>query len=166
MSSQSTPTSTSSSTSSDTRIVPCPHCFSLNKVPGLKAVQSSEIKSAKCGRCKGDLDLKSAVFSVTSAGLQKIVLNSPVPVVVDFWAPWCGPCVGFAPTFQQQASAHCSQALYLKVDTEAQPDVGSRYNIRGIPTLIYFDQEKEQNRQSGAMTLSTLKQWVQQQMNG
>jgi thioredoxin 2 len=147
---------------SGTRIVPCPSCASLNRVPLAPAGDTSSSGAvAKCGKCKSNLDTKSAVFSVNTAGLQKIVLNSPIPVVVDFWAPWCGPCLGFAPTFQQQAESHNSKALYLKIDTEAQSDVGGVYNIRSIPTLIVFEGETEKSRQSGAMPLSSFRQWLQ-----
>ena len=140
----------------ETRIVPCPHCFSLNRIP----LEVGAGGKASCGKCKGALDA-SWVFEVTTAGLRKIVLNAPIPVVVDFWAPWCGPCVGFAPTFQKYASQNPTQALFLKINTEAHQDSGSIFNIRSIPTLILFQNEKEKTRLSGALPLPMLAKWVQ-----
>jgi len=138
------------------RIVPCPQCSSLNRVP----LSVASAQEAKCGKCKGTLDTKSAVFEVSTAALNKIVLNAPVPVVVDFWAPWCGPCVAFAPTYKHYAQNNSREALFLKLDTEAHQDAGSQFNIRGIPTLIFFQGEKEKARQSGAMPAPMLSQWI------
>lgn len=141
--------------SPEKRIVPCPSCASLNRVP---TIVTSE---PKCGKCSTALDVKSNVFEVAGAALSKIVLNSPLPVVCDFWAPWCGPCLAFAPTFQQYAGQHNTQAIFLKCDTEANGDVGATFNIRSIPTLIVFANEKEKVRQSGALPLPQLNQWLQ-----
>ena len=137
-------------------IIPCPNCASLNRLPS----SPQNGLEAKCGKCKTPLGKPGPVHSVDTAGLRKIVLNSPLPVVVDFWAPWCGPCLAFAPTFEQCAKEHKETALFLKLDTEAHPDAGALFNIRGIPTLMVFENEKEKARQSGAMPLPMLKQWL------
>ena len=150
------------------RIVPCLQCYSLNRVP-VEATrpatpQGTVRPEAKCGKCQTPLDATREVFDVGTAALRKIVLNSPIPVLVDFWAPWCGPCVSFAPTFKHFAKDYAGQMIHLKLDTEANEDAGAAFNIRGIPTLILFKDEKEKARQSGAMPLPMLTQWVKGQV--
>lgn len=136
-------------------LVPCLNCGSLNRVP-----EHVEAGKAKCGTCSTPLQHKEEVHAVSGAALAKAVLNSPIPVVVDFWAPWCGPCLGFAPTFKDYAKANLGKALFLKCDTEAHQDAGQRFAIRSIPTLIVFENEKEKARQSGALPLQQLDRWI------
>lgn len=139
----------------DSILVPCTSCGALNRVP-----ESAEQGKAKCGKCSQPLNHKDPVHEVSGAILAKMILNSPIPVVVDFWAPWCGPCVGFAPTFKQFANAKKGKALFLKCDTEANQETGGRYGIRSIPSLIIFENEKEKARQSGALSLPQLEKWI------
>jgi thioredoxin 2 len=141
--------------SAETVLVPCLSCGALNRVP-----ESSQPTKAKCGKCSHALNHLEVVHEVSGSVLAKVVLNSPIPVIVDFWAPWCGPCVGFAPTYKQFATAKKGKALFLKCDTESHQDAGSRYGIRSIPTLVVFENEKEKSRQSGALPYPQLEKWV------
>ncbi|MBU6153126.1 MAG: thioredoxin TrxC [Bdellovibrionales bacterium] len=138
---------------------PCPKCNRLNRVP-LKSEQGGSRPEPVCGACKIALPVHGAVVEVNAEGLQKLIDKSPIPVVVDFWAPWCGPCRMFAPTYMQVAGAHSGSYVFAKVDTEANPMVGDRHRIRSIPTLAIFKNGTEVQRQSGAMNESGLKQWL------
>lgn len=139
------------------KLVPCPTCAALNRVP-LASIGQTE---AKCGKCKTPLIANKSVYEVSGPALEKLIVNSPIPVVTDFWAPWCGPCLAFAPTFEQCANNHPGSALYLKLNTEDHPETSAKLGIRGIPTLIIFEGEKEKARQSGAMPMPQLKSWLQ-----
>ncbi len=137
------------------KYIPCLICSALNRVSAEKLAEQ-----AKCGKCKLGLDTKSVVFDVNYNTLEKVITNSPVPVVVDFWAPWCGPCQGFAPVFKQYAQNNPYSAIYLKFNTDKQQELSAKFNIRGIPALLLFEKGAEKARQSGAMPLSMLEQWL------
>ena len=134
-------------------LIKCPQCQKFNRLP-LERLNDKPV----CGVCKASLAL--GPIEADQASFQEIVKTSKLPVIVDFWAPWCGPCKMFAPTFQASAAKHGEQILHLKLDTEANPAIGQQYNIRSIPTLAIFMNGTEIERISGALPPAQLEQLI------
>ena len=133
----------------------CPHCKEVNNVP-----KKDSYKKANCGKCKQSL-LDNSVVELNNNNFDEIIINSDTPVVVDFWAPWCGPCKMMAPTFSKVALNYPLRTLFVKVNTQDEQNLAARFNIQSIPTLIMFKNGKEVQRISGALDENSLNQFVQ-----
>lgn len=136
----------------------CPHCLAVNRVPDDRLADAP-----KCGKCGAPL-LPGKPIDLTAASFDRFVARAGLPVLVDFWADWCGPCKMMAPQFQQAARLLEPRVRLAKVDTEAEPELGARYGIRSIPTLVLFSGGHELARQNGAMGTQDIVRWATAQL--
>jgi thioredoxin 2 len=134
----------------------CPSCQAKNRIPAAKLGAKPT-----CGVCKSALFPKEP-FALDEAQLNKHLKNDEVPLLVDFWAPWCGPCRMMAPMFADASKQISPDVRFAKLDTEQNPAVGTRFQIRGIPLIILFDNGREMARQAGAMDAGGIVGWVRQ----
>jgi len=143
---------------SETLQVVCPSCGGINRVPRTRVSDQPN-----CGRCHAPL-LPGASVPVDAALFERHVGRGDLPVLVDFWAPWCGPCRSMAPAVEAAARALSPQVRLLKVNTEEEQALAGQFAIRSIPTLILFEGRREKARMSGAMSEAQLVAWTKSQL--
>jgi len=134
----------------------CPKCNAINRIPAARLGESP-----KCGKCHAPL-FGSAPIELTTANFNKQISRNDIPVLVDFWAPWCGPCKMMGPAFEQAAKQLEPSVRLAKLNTEAEQSIGAQYGIRSIPTIALFKNGKEIARQAGAMSTADIVRWTQQ----
>ncbi|MDE2052625.1 MAG: thioredoxin TrxC [Gammaproteobacteria bacterium] len=135
-------------------LVACPQCHSLVRVPEARAGEHP-----KCPRCKAQI-LTGEAVALDGASFAAHVERATLPVLVDFWAPWCGPCRMVAPVLERTAALRAAELRLAKVNTDEQPQLAERFGIRSIPTLILFREGRELARQSGAVDAASLSRWL------
>lgn len=136
-----------------TKKITCLDCGQVNRVPG------ERLSAAKCGTCGAKL-MGGKVKEIDFKTLQKAARTDDVPLVVDIWAPWCGPCRMMGPEFARAAQALSGEARLVKINSEAEPAVSTRYAVRGIPTLLRFQGGRETKRQAGAIRAPQIIDWT------
>jgi len=134
----------------------CPYCNGTNRLPKDKMNEE-----ARCGRCKQSI-FNTKPIELSTENISQHLEKNDIPLIIDFWAPWCGPCKVMGPNFEKVASSFKTKVRFAKVNTEAQQSLGVHFNIRSIPTLILFKQGKEVDRVSGALDASALNNWLKQ----
>lgn len=139
---------------SDTISISCPNCLTTNRVPAIR-----QMDGPKCGRCHRAL-FKGEPVQLNDQWLNTFLERNDSPLLIDFWAPWCGPCLQMEPAFAAAASKLEPKVRLGRINTEQNELVAGRYNIRSIPTLILFDGSHEVARHSGVMNTDAIVDWV------
>ena len=137
---------------SETLHIVCPSCHGTNKIP-------KSATEPKCGRCKTSL-FQTKPIDLTQENYNQHLEKNDIPVVVDFWAPWCGPCQSMAPNFEAAAKNFRGKVRFAKLNTEIEQSIAGEKGIRSIPTIILYKNGKELDRVSGALDANALNQWI------
>lgn len=137
----------------------CPACLAVNRIPEAKLSQRP-----KCGKCHLPL-FTGKPLELNAASFQKHMMRNDIPLLIDFWAPWCGPCKMMAPAFEQASAQLEPKVRLAKVNTEAEQALGAQFGIRSIPTLALFKNGREVARQAGALGVQDIMRWVQNQLS-
>lgn len=139
-------------------ILPCPACGTANRIAYAKVSQQG-----RCGSCKADLPHVTAPVEVASpSAFAALISQSPLPVVIDFWAPWCGPCQMMAPEFAKAAAQAAGEAVFIKVNTDEQQQIASQFRIQGIPAFALIKDGKLDSQTSGFQPADRLLSWARQ----
>ena len=150
--------STSLATDARGIIQPCPACGTANRIAYAKVASQG-----RCGTCKADLPLVAAPAEISDIeAFSALVNQSPLPVVIDFWAPWCGPCQMMAPEFAKAAAQAAGEALFVKVNTDEQPQIAGQFRIQGIPAFALIRDGKLSALTSGFQPAARLLAWMRQ----
>lgn len=141
---------------SEPLLIPCPHCNGLNRLPAARLNDAP-----KCGRCKQNV-LLNKPFDLSESSYASQI-KGDLPLLLDVWADWCGPCKSFTPIFEQAASQLSGRCRLAKLDSEANRNLAGQLGIRSIPSLILFNNGREISRQAGALPLQSLLEWLRSQ---
>lgn len=142
----------------ETQNIVCPHCHATNRIPSDK-----ELAKANCGKCKKSM-LDTHPIHLDSNSFFKHLNNNQIPLLVDYYASWCGPCKILAPVFENVATHYPLRIRFAKVNTESEQQLAAQAGIRGVPTLILYHQGKIINQVSGALSEPQLIQWINQHL--